>query len=452
MEKKKGKLPFIEKIGYGFGDLGNGFMFDMGQLFLLKFYTDVLGISPAFAGLVFLVSKISDAFVDSSVGAYLDGRSKFGKNGKFRPFIKNGTIPLALMTVITFCAPNLSVGLKVFYAFATYIIWNAMYSVVNIPYGSLAAAITQDPLERTEISSWRNAGSVIGLAISGMAVIPIISLFSTPKVGYPVAIGIMSAFGVIAHLICYFTTKEHIVVQPKEGEKLDLGKAYKALLSNRPLMAVLLVFILSITVTYIKTGVQIYFLQYNLGKAKLLTELSLVVVVFQLLAIWVAPYLVKIFSKKNVYAIGLAICIIGDLCNYFIPTTFPSFISFWCLAQFGLGLGSAVSWAMISDCIEYGEWQSGQRTEGIVYSTASFARKIAQALAGFIPGVVLTVIGYVPNVKQSVETLNGIRQLLFLYPSIFSILAILVLIFVHNLPDKRYSKILAELNARKAKA
>lgn len=447
---KPAKLSFKEKLGYGLGDLGNGFMFDMGQLFLLKFYTDVLGISPAFGGLVFLVSKISDAFVDSSVGAYLDGRTKFGKNGKFRPFIKNGTIPLALMTVITFCAPNVSVDLKIFYAFATYIIWNAMYSVVNIPYGSLAAAMSQDPVERTQLSSFRNAGSVLGMAICGMVVVPLMMMFPTPKIGYPAAIGMMSVLGVICHLLCYKFCKENIIVKPKEGEKIDLGKAYKSLLHNRPLIAILLVFVFSISVQFLKSGVQIYFLQYNLGNPKLLSQLSMVVLVFQLAAIFIAPFLVKKFGKKYVYAIGLSICVVADLCNFFIPTSYASFVALWCVAQFGLAIGSAVSWAMISDCIEYGEWQSGQRTEGVVYSTASFSRKIAQALAGFIPGVVLTIIGYVPNAQQSAATLVGIRQLMFLYPAILLSVAILCLIFVHNLSDHRYKEILAELGSRKA--
>jgi GPH family glycoside/pentoside/hexuronide:cation symporter len=443
------KLSLKEKLGYGFGDLGNGFMFDLGQLYLLKFYTDVLGISGAYAGLVFLVSKLSDAFVDSFVGAYVDSRV-FGRRGKFRPFILFGTVPLAIVTVITFLSPNFQTAGKVVWAFVTYVIWNAMYSVVNIPYGSMASVMSQDPVERTQLSSFRMAGSYLAQLITGMAVIPLIMMFSSPHVGYPVVIGIASVFGVIFHICCYKMCKENFVVQKKEEDKLPLATMYKGLLKNRPLIAIILVFILSITCTYIKMGVQIFFLQYNLHNVKLISSLTLVVVGFQLVAVFIAPYLTKLVGKKYVYVIGLSVAVIGDLLNFMTPTTTNTFILFYVVTQFGNAVASGISWAMISDCIEYGEWKTGARTEGVVYSTASFSRKVAQALAGFIPGVVLTAIGYVPNAVQSAATLAGIRQLMFLYPALMSVLAILVLIFVHNLSDKRYKEILAELDARKA--
>jgi glycoside/pentoside/hexuronide:cation symporter, GPH family len=444
------KLSLREKIGYGLGDLGNNFMFDLGQLYLLKFYTDVLGISPAIGGLVFLVSKIADAFVDTSVGTLLDRRSKIGKRGKFRPFILFGTVPLFLLTVLTFLSPHLSSDGKVVWAFATYILFNAAYSFVNIPYGSLAASITQDPVQRTSLSSFRQLGSNLGGLITGMAVIPIILMFSKPSVGYPIAIMIMGIVGLICHYLCYKNVNEYIVVEKKPGDKVPVGKVFKSLLTNRPLIGVLLVFIFSIGTQFLKQGVQIYYLQYNLGNVKLISQLSLIVFGCQLLAILVAPRLTKKMGKKNVYIFGLVISALADLINYILPTTLTSFDILWCIGSFGLALGGAISWAMISDVIEYNEWKTGERTEGIIYSTCSFARKISQALGGFIPGIVLTLIGYVPNATQSVRTLAGIRKLMFLYPVFGTIVTILVLLFIHNLSDKRYKEILDDLNNKKA--
>ncbi|MCM2534091.1 MFS transporter [Neobacillus pocheonensis] len=444
------KLSLKEKIGYGFGDLGNNFMFDLGNLYLLKFYTDVLGISPAVGGLVFLVSKIADAFIDSSVGTFLDSRSKIGKRGKFRPFILFGTVPLFLLTLLTFLSPNLAGNGKVIWAFATYILFNAAYSVVNIPYGSLAASMTQDPVQRTSLSSFRMLGSYLAGLITGMAVIPIILMFSKPSIGYPIAIGIMGIFGIISHFFCYKNVNEYIVVKKKEGEKVPVGEIFKSLLTNRPLIGVLLVFIFTISAQFIKQGVQIYFLQYNLGNIKLISQLTLIVFTCQLVAIIIAPRLTKRMGKKNVYILGLGISAVADTLNYLLPTTVTSFEILWCIGTFGLALGGAISWAMISDIVEYNEWKTGERTEGIIYSTCSFARKLAQALAGFIPGLVLTVIGYVPNATQSAVTLKGIRQLMFLYPAIFTVVTILVLLFVHNLSDKRYKEILDDLVNKKA--
>ncbi|MFY4773704.1 glycoside-pentoside-hexuronide (GPH):cation symporter [Metabacillus sp. RGM 3146] len=443
------KLSFREKMGYGFGDLGNNFMFDLGQLYLLKFYTDVLGINPAIGGLVFLVSKIADAFVDTSVGTYLDSRTKIGKRGKFRPFILFGTVPLFLLTICTFLSPHLAGNGKVVWAFATYIIFNAAYSVVNIPYGSLAAAMTQDSVQRTSLSSFRMAGSYLGGLVTGMSTIPIVLMFSNPSVGYPVAIGIMGVCGMICHYICYKNVKEHIVVPRKPGEKVPFAKVFKSLLTNRPLIGVLLVFIFSIGTQFLKQAVQIYYLQYNLGDIKLISQLVFIVFIFQLLAILSAPGLTKKMGKKNVYILGLFISAGADLLNYFLPTSIINFDILWCIGTFGLSLGGAVSWAMISDCIEYNEWKTGERTEGIIYSTCSFARKVSQALAGFIPGIVLAAIGYVPNATQSAGTLAGIRQLMFLYPAMGTGITILVLLFIYNLSDKRYNEILGELNYKR---
>lgn len=171
------KLKFREKFSYGFGDLGNGMMFDMGQIYLLKFFTDILGISSVYGGLVFFLSKIFDAFFDTGVGAYVDNRKNIGNKGKFRPFILYGSIPLALFTVLTFISPDLSYTGKVVWAFTTYILFNFAYSVVNIPYGSLSATMTLNADDRTQLSVFRNLGSQGALFIAGIVVIPMVNVF-----------------------------------------------------------------------------------------------------------------------------------------------------------------------------------------------------------------------------------------------------------------------------------
>ena len=178
-------------------------MFDLGQVYLLKFYTDVLGISAYYGGLVFLVSKLFDAFVDSGVGTFVDSRTNIGKRGKFRPFILFGTLPLAIMTFISFLSPDLSQTGKLIWAFVTYMLFNAAYSIVNIPYGSLAASMTKNPVDRAALASFRSLGSQGALFLTGIAVIPIVSRFEDHSVGYPVAIGL---WGLSALSFIYFVT------------------------------------------------------------------------------------------------------------------------------------------------------------------------------------------------------------------------------------------------------
>lgn len=447
--KPKHKLSLKEKIAYGLGDLGNGFMFDLGQAYLLKFYTDVLRIPGAVGGSVFLVSKIFDAFADTTVGTMVDRRKNIGKRGKFRPLILFGTIPLAIATILSFVAPDVSKSGKIAFAYFTYMLFGLAYSVVNIPYGSLAAAMTKDPVERTQLASFRQAGSSLALLITGIVVVPLLLKFSNPAVGYPVVMGIMGLIGSMFHFMCYKNTEEHIRVDSKDKPKEPLSKMFKSLLANRPLMVLLLIALLTISVSNVKTAMTIYYAQYNLGNAKLVAKLNFVSIGCQLIGVAILPFVVKKLGKKPTYLLGLVIWLGADLVNYMIPGNASTFLALLSLAMFGQAFTNGLNWAFVSDAIEYGEWKTGERTEGIIYSTYSFGRKIAQALAGFIPGVVLSMIGYIPNAKQSVATLAGIKSLMLLLPAVGAGVAILVMVFLYNLSDEKYKQIIADLEARR---
>jgi GPH family glycoside/pentoside/hexuronide:cation symporter len=441
------KLTFKEKMSYGFGDIGNGLMFDMGQLYLLKFYTDVLGISAYWGGLVFLISKIFDAFADTSVGAFVDSRTNISKRGKFRPFILWGTVPLALMTVISFLAPDFSDNGKIVWAFVTYMGFGLAYSIVNIPYGSLSASMTQDPIDRASLGSFRAIGSQMALLISGIAVIPIVVQFANNEVGYIVAISVMAIFGILFHLICYHNTTENVIRAPK-NEKVPLSTLFKALFSNRPLIVLCLAALFMITSSNIRNAVQLYYLEYNLKNPELMSILSFLSIGLAVVGSMFIPTMVKRIGKKNTFMLGLVVCIASDVLNFVLPTSTATFLTIFSLGNFGLSFALGLPWVMIADSIDYHEWNSGERTEGIVYSTYSFFRKLAQALAGFIPGVALGLIGYVPNIQQSADTLLGLKGLLFLAPAALNIIGLIILFFFYNLTENLYKKIVADLIER----
>jgi glycoside/pentoside/hexuronide:cation symporter, GPH family len=439
------KLTLKEKISYGLGDVGNGFMFDMGQIYLLKFYTDVLGISAYWGGLVFLISKIFDAFADSTVGAFVDKR-KVGKRGKFRPFILFGSIPLAVMTVISFMAPDFSDTGKIVFAFITYMAFGLAYSIVNIPYGSLAASMTQDSVDRASLGSYRAIGSQFAMLISGMVVIPIVLYFPNQKLGYTVGIASMALVGVIFHYICYRNTNEYVIREPRiEKEKVPMSKLFKLLLSNRPLIALCLVCLFMVAASNLRTAVQLYYLQYNLKNAGLMSLLSFTSVGIAVIGSFFIPALVKRLGKKNTFVMGLLIGIVADAANFLLPASIPTFITLLTIGSLGLSFAMGLPWVMVADAVDYHEWKTGQRTEGIVYSSYSFFRKLAQALAGFIPGVALGLIGYVPNAVQTTGTLLGIKGLMFLVPAGLNLVAAVILIIVYNLTEDLYKKIIDEL-------
>jgi GPH family glycoside/pentoside/hexuronide:cation symporter len=439
------KLTLKEKISYGLGDFGNGFMFDLGQAYLLKFYTDVCGISGAAAGGVFLFTKIFDAFMDPIAGSVIDNRQNIGKNGRFKPVMLYSSIALAVLTVVTFITPDISTGGRLIYAYASYMAWGLLYSFTNVPYGSLGSVMTQDVQDRTQLASFRQAGSLSALLITGVIFMPILTMFSNVRVGYPTVVGIMSLVGIVAFYICFKNTKE--VIEPKTREKVTGGAIIKTVFSNGPLLTLILMTVFSISAYNIKTAMLVYFCQYNLGNVKLMAYVNFVIIGCSVLGITIIPSLVKKFGKKNTAILGFVISIIADTINFFSPTNVVLFTILASSAFVGISIPNGITWAFVSDVIDYGEWHTGIRREGITYSAFNFSRKIAQSLAGFASGYGLTLTGYKPNVAQTSGALLGIKGLLVLYPAIALVFAAIVIGILYKLSDKKYKDIVADLQA-----
>ncbi|RRJ65284.1 MFS transporter [Paenibacillus oralis] len=436
-----------EKISYGLGDFGNGFMFDLGQLYLLKYFTDVAGISSQAAAGIFLVSKLFAAFVDPIVGSSIDYRKKIGPRGKFRPFLLYGSFVLAVLTVLTFISPGLSSGGNLFYAYASYMIWGIGYSFVNIPYGSLGAAITQDTKERASLSSFRQAGSLGALFVTSVIVMPLIVRFPNEKIGYPVVMGLMSAIGVIAFFFCYRGTKERIVKQEAPKEKLTFMTIVRTFISNKPLLVLVLMTIFTISAYNLKSAMLVYFAEYNLGNVELMAYMNFIIIGSSFIGVLFLPKLVAKFGKKKTALIGMVISVAADLLNFFMPSNVVLFTVLASIAFIGISIPNGVTWAFVSDIIDYGEWVSGERKEGTTYSLFNFSRKLAQSLSGFLSGIGLWLVGYVPNVAQKAGTLTGIKGLLLLYPAVALTLAALVIGYMYKLTDKKHEQIVQELQA-----
>ena len=413
-----------------------------------RFYTDVLGISATYAGLVFLISKIFDAFVDTGVGSYVDSRKNIGPRGKFRPYILFGTVPLAIMTVMTFITPNLDYTGKVIWAFATYMIFSMAYSIVNIPYGSLSASMTVNADDRTQLSVFRNMGSQGALFITGIIVLPMVSQFPNQAIGFPVVVGVLAAIGVIFHIICYKGVKERFTVEPPDT-KGQSRIAFKNLLKNGAFAVLAFYTLLTITAMFLKQSTQLYYFQYVLGEVNLVGIVSLFNFIALIPALYLTTVLSKKFGKKMTAIIGVVGFIICEMLNYaFFGENVVTFLIFSTLGMFFLVIPNTVTWAFIADVVEYGQWKSGVRTEGIIYSSYSFTRKVSQALAGFIPGIALTFIGYQPNVEQTADTLQGLGLLYFVVPAVISLIAVIVFGIFYKLTDKRHEQIVKELALR----
>lgn len=442
------RLSLKEKISYGFGDFGNGFMFDLGQIYLLKFFTDIAGLPAAAAGGIFLVSKFFNAIVDPMVGSSIDYRKNIGPRGKFRPYLLFGSIVLAILTVFTFISPDISPAGKLIYAYVSYMIWGVGYSFVNIPYGSLGAAMTQNAQDRTQIASFRQMGSLGALLITSVVVMPLVVKFDNPQVGYPVIMAVMCLVGVIGFYICYRNCKERIVVKEAQKEKLTVKSVIKTFTGNKPLLTIVLMTIFSISAYNLKSAMLIYFAQYNLGNVGLMAYMSFIIIGSSFIGVILLPKLVARFGKKRTAMIGFGICILADLTNFFMPSNIYIFTILASIAFIGISIPNGITWAFVSDIIDYGEWKSGSRKEATTYSLFNFSRKLAQALSGFLAGIGLSLIGYVPNVTQKASTLIGIKGILTLYPAVALLLAMTVVGVLYKLTDEQHAKIVKDLKAK----
>jgi len=446
MEKKNNKLTLKEKISYGFGDFGNGFMFDLGQAYLGKFFTDVAGIPAATAKNVFVFTKIFDAFMDPIAGSAVDAK-KPGRFGKFRPIMMVSSIILALLTIVTFTMPDVSLKSKILYAYGAYMIWGLVYSFTNVPYGSLASVMTQDVEERSQLATFRQAGSLGAQLITGIAFVPILLSFSDPRIGYPVAAAIMVIIGVISFFICFRNTREKIQPKGNAHEKISIKDYAKVVFTNKPLLALILMTLFTISAMNANNQMMIYYCQYALGNIKLQPVINTIMIGCSVLGISAIPKLVAKFGKKKTAMIGFAIGITANALNFILPANFYTFTILVTIGYAGLAIPNGVTWAFVSDVIDYGEWHTGKRKEGITYAAFNFSRKIAQSIAAYVTLGALSMTGYVPNAHQTAKALFGMKAVMALYPAVALTVAAVIVMVLYNLTDDKYRNIVKDLEA-----
>lgn len=455
------KLSVKEKLAYGLGDFGNGFMFDLGQAYLLFFYTQVAGITPLAAAGVFAFTKIFDAFMDPVAGTFVDGRKKIGKAGRFKPVMMYSSIALAVLTIVTFLTPHAGHDANLIYAYISYAAWGVLYSFTNVPYGSLASVMTQDGEQRAQLAVYRQAGSVTALLVTGVAFMPIVVAVSggagqLNMWGYAAAAAAMSVVGVLGFFACYRGTTEAVPVIRHPQEKITPATFARTVFTNKALLTLILMTIFSISAYNIMPAMMAYFAQYNLANVELLSVINFFSIGASIIAILCIPWLVKRLGKRNTALLGFAVAAVAAGINFLVPTNIYLFTVLYALTFIGVALPNGVTWAMVSDVIDYGDWRTGVRREGITYSMFNFSRKIAQALAAGMAGVGLGWIGYVKDfdkampVEQAEGVRAGIKGLLTLYPSIALTLAALTLLLLYPLTETKLKDMLNDMYTRDA--
>jgi glucuronide carrier protein len=440
------KLSKLSIVGYGAGDAANNLAFTTATMFLLVYYTDVAGISAAAAGTLLLVVRVFDAFADVFAGRVVD-RTFSKRFGKFRPFIMFGSIPLLLLSVATFSVPQIGESGTLLYAYVTYAALGLAYSLVNIPYGSLAGAMTQDPGERAKLGSARMVGAALVGSSLGIFVAPLVKPGADLQATFT---GITIAFVVIGAALYFFTVftaKERV---HRAVPNVTLKQSLDTLKSNKPLMMLCLSSFLFLSGYLALTSVQLYYLRDVLGRLDLYPVLSILQLAMTFVLAAFMPRVVRAVGKKNVYVYAAAVSVVGGVTVFLAPAD-QTWIGFSGLVVSLLGVMAVniVVWALEADTVEYGEWKTGVRTEGITYALFSFTRKTGQAVGGALAAYALAMGGYKSGAAQTPEAILGIQVAAGAIPAVLTVLALLVMA-KYQLTDAMHARILTDIRARRA--
>ena len=444
-----------DKFGYMLGDFGNSLLFNFIGSYLLVFYTDAFGISAAAVGTLMAISRVWDAINDPMMGVFVDKR-KPGKNGKFRPYLRFMGIPLGIFTILTFLViPNISHGMKLAYAYVTYIGFGMAYTAINIPYGSLASVMTNDPVERTQLSTWRNLSATFSMILL-MVLTPKLVFNASGDVsakGFLIAAVLYAIIANIAYRACYKMTTERVTVEVKEdAPKVSLGVTIKTLLKNRALIGLILSSLGTLTAMFIPNSLNAYLFKDYFGAPGLLSIAGLLPMVGTFAALPFSSKLVAKFGKKNVAAYSGIISIICYVILVFFPSKNPMmYLVLTTVSGLGIALYNMMVWALVADVVDYQEYLSGQREEGTVYAAYSLARKLVQAIVGSIGGFALAAIGYKSGASvQTPQVAESIRTLVTVIPLVGFIFGTISMKFVYNLGNKKLKEVNEELERRRA--
>ena len=461
------KLTWRQRIGYSSGDLAQNLIYQTVSIWLLFFYTNVFGLKPGVAAVMFLVVRIIDVIWDPIVGTLVDKANP--RWGKYRSWLILGGLPLAAFAML--CFWNGFSG-SLLYAYITYVGLSMCFTLINVPYGALGSSLTRDTDEITVLTSVRMfLANLAGLIIKTL---PLIIAIFAPKVLNPdtgrmvavyntpdsarawfITMSIFALTGLALLVFCFFESRERVVMDEKDSADVKVSDLWMELVRNRPLRILSFFFIISFTTMSISNAADSYFMTYNIGATPFMTTAFMwlgTIPAFIFLPL--VPAIKKKIGKNGMFRLFLGIAIVGMVLMY-LSVSFPSLkrcFPLLCVIQFvkstGILVATGYMWALVPDVVTFGEYTTGRRVAGIVNALICIFMKAGMALGGTIPGLVLAWVGF-NSASQAQTPLaeQGILWLVTLIPALLFLLAIFV-IGKYELSDKVMDEINSTITKR----
>lgn len=459
-------LPLREQLAYGCGDFASVLFWQTFMKYLPYYYTDVFGLSAAALGGMLLFSRIFDGINNPVVGAWADRTST--RWGKFRPFILFGSVPFAIFGVLTFTTPNLDATGKLIWAYLTYNGLMVLYTIVNIPYTAMLGVMTESPTERTRLSSIKfvfafSAGMVISASL-----LPLARLLGDGgqdlQKGWQLAFVIVGLVAFAFFMITFFGTKERIA--PKEDPGASVMGDLKLLVTNKPWLLLLGTTFTFVLFVATRSSVFAHYFKYyvldgdpqlvrplfgiDLGFDAMVSVFNTGGQAFAVLGVLLTASLAGKFRKRPMFIIFYVLAILATASYFVIP---PEQME-WLFIMDVVGAAASsplpvLLWAMYADTADYGEWKSGRRTTGLVFSASTMGQKIGWAVGGYVAFQLLASVGFEANVIPSGAVKESLVMLMSMAPSALGVLSILIFLF-YPLTDERVSAIAQDLKQRRA--
>lgn len=391
MEKKR-SLKLSERISYACGDAASNVVWAALGAFVMMYYTDVAHISPGVIGMIMLVSRFLDGASDLIMGLVVDNtKSRFGKA---RPWLLRMAIPFAIATTLMFSVPDFENKAKIIYIFVTYNLVMTMYTMINLPYGSLSTLMTDDPYERSVLNIFRQIFAQITSLIITSATLPLIKVFGEGRMAWTITYGIFSAAAAVLFLICFMGTKETVGIAAKERETVPVKKALFSLLKNKCWVISMLLGTGTCLFFMAISTINSYFCVQVLHNDNMVGTLNAAYIAPMIVFFFFMAPIVKRIGKRNTNLLGWLLILVSYVPLLMAMTSVPVLIVSAVIRGIGYACVMGVQFAIIGDSVEYGEWKTGVRSEGLVFSAQSFGCKVGMGLGNALIGALLSWGGY----------------------------------------------------------
>ena len=453
------QITIKEKIGYGFGDFASSMFWKLFSMFLMIYYTDVVEISPASVGTMFLLTRLWDGLNDPIMGIIAD-RTKTSM-GKFRPYLLWVAIPFGIIGVLTFSSPDFSPSGKLIYAYVTYTLMMMVYTAINVPYSSLMGVMTSDTKERTSLASFRFLGAYSGGIFMTATVPYLLDYFrvngATEAESYQFTVAIYAVLAAMFFILTFKWTKER--VEPLQ-EKSSIKKDLKDLAKNSQWFIMLGAGIAVLIFNSLRDGSIMFYFKYfvqdqsvpyfgEVSWDKLAGAYMTVWLVANLLGVLLAKPLSAKFGKKNSFILSMIVASVFSFVFYWIdPSNVIAIFTLNLIIGLAAGVVLPLIWSMYADIADYSEWKTGRRATGLVFSSSSMSQKMGWTLGGAVTGWILAAYGFEANTEQTAESLQGIKMLITIYPAVGALLSGVILL-TYKLSDSFMNIITLELQNRR---